>query len=153
MQKIDDLKPRLLQSADATEIMRILSQVYRDDNPYPVGGGWTMAQIESELEKGCGLGIFGESYRLRAFVVFSKVGPNYEINLLATDIIERRQGLMITLLECLRRSWAEGKEIWLEVHEGNSAARKLYEKQGFTAEGRRPGYYRDGGAAILYTLR
>jgi ribosomal-protein-alanine N-acetyltransferase len=60
---------------------------------------------------------------------------------------------MGSLLEHFRRSLAEGKEIWLEVHEGNDAARKLYEKQGFVAEGRRPRYYRDGGSAILYTLR
>lgn len=150
---MNDLKPRLLQSADVPEIMRILSQVYHQDYPFPVGGGWSSQQIEAELEKGCGLGIFGEAYRLKAFVIFSKVGPNYEINILATDREERRQGLMLTLIDYLRKSWAEGKEIWLEVHENNSAARNLYEKQGFIAEGRRTSYYRDGGAAILYTLR
>ncbi len=146
-------KPRLLQTSDIPEIMRILSQVYHQDYPFPVGGGWSSHQIEQELERGCGLGIFGEKYRLRAFVIFTKVDSNYEISILATDKAERRQGLMLLLLNYFKASWAEGKEIWLEVHEGNAAARKLYEKQGFTKEGQRPGYYRDGGSAILYTLR
>lgn len=146
-------RPRLLQTSDIPEIMRILAQVYHGDYPYPVGGGWNSLQIERELERGSGLGIFGPNYSLRAFLLFSRVDQNLEISILATDKAERRQGLMQILVSQLRQRWAQGREIWLEVHSGNDAARKFYEQQGFAAEGRRPGYYRDGGDAILYTLR
>lgn len=144
--------PRLLQTADAPEIMRILEDVYRGSYDYPVGGGWSTAQIERELESGAGLGLFAADYRLKAFVVFKSVGDLYDIVVLATDPTERRQGLMSYLLEFLRISWGGGKTLWLEVHEGNSAARNLYEKQGFRVQGRRLHYYRDGGSAILYSL-
>lgn len=133
--------------------MRILSQVYHQDYPFPVGGGWTSLDIEKELERGCGLGIFGEHYQLQSFVIFSRTGDHYEISLLATDREQRRQGQMAFLIQYLHSTWGGGKKLWLEVHENNNAARNLYKKQGFTEEGRRPRYYRDGGDAILYTLR
>ena len=44
-------------------------------------------------------------------------------------------------------------ELWLEVHEANGPARKLYEKVCFVEVGKRPRYYADGGTAVLYNLR
>ncbi|MCB0411752.1 MAG: GNAT family N-acetyltransferase [Bdellovibrionales bacterium] len=146
-------RPKLLQTSDIPEVMRILSQLYDDESEYPVGGGWTSLQIERELEYGLGLGIFGENYRLRAFVLFRMVSQQFEISILATERAERRKGLMTQLLAFMRTSWRGGRTLWLEVHEKNSAAQKLYEKQGFTQEGVRHHYYRDGASALLYTLR
>lgn len=42
------------------------------------------------------------------------------------------------------------RAIRLEVRESNTAARKLYERCGFTLRGRRESYYGDGEAACLY---
>jgi ribosomal-protein-alanine N-acetyltransferase len=42
------------------------------------------------------------------------------------------------------------RQAFLEVREGNVAARTLYAGQGWTACGRRPRYYGDGEDAVLY---
>ncbi|MCQ2401222.1 MAG: ribosomal protein S18-alanine N-acetyltransferase [Lachnospiraceae bacterium] len=66
-----------------------------------------------------------------------------EILLIGVSPEERRKGIgrMITN-ELL--SWANrGENIFLEVREGNTAARKLYESAGFTEIARRRNYYRD----------
>ena len=39
--------------------------------------------------------------------------------------------------------------MFLEVAEGNAAARTLYDRQGFAAVGRRPDYYPDGAHALV----
>ncbi len=41
-------------------------------------------------------------------------------------------------------------ELRLEVREDNPRAIALYERNGFVATGRRPGYYADGATAIRY---
>lgn len=46
---------------------------------------------------------------------------------------------------------SQRREIWIEVHENNHPARSLYEKLGFLQVGKRPRYYSDGGAGILYS--
>ena len=46
------------------------------------------------------------------------------------------------------------EEGWtLEVREGNAAAIALYERQGFTSAGRRPGNYADTGDDALVMWR
>jgi [ribosomal protein S18]-alanine N-acetyltransferase len=42
-------------------------------------------------------------------------------------------------------------EWWLEVHEKNEIAQKLYLSCGFKPQGRRLRYYKDGAAAIIMT--
>lgn len=54
----------------------------------------------------------------------------------------RNRGIGTALLRELL-PYGEGLPVWLEVREGNLAARKLYARQGFLEEGRRKGYYKD----------
>ncbi|PNW63851.1 UNVERIFIED_CONTAM: hypothetical protein BEN50_24725 [Euhalothece sp. KZN 001] len=42
-------------------------------------------------------------------------------------------------------------EVWLEVRASNQVAQTLYSDEGFSAVGRRPGYYSDGEAAVIMT--
>jgi ribosomal protein S18 acetylase RimI-like enzyme len=42
------------------------------------------------------------------------------------------------------------EEVRLEVREDNARAISLYEKCGYRRFGRKPGYYADGAAALLY---
>jgi [ribosomal protein S18]-alanine N-acetyltransferase len=42
-----------------------------------------------------------------------------------------------------------GRTVLLEVAEGNKSARELYRRHGFTEIGRRKGYYRGGGDALI----
>jgi ribosomal-protein-alanine N-acetyltransferase len=99
-----------------------------------------------------------ETGRLEAFVLFRDVGVAWEISFLAVAPELRGQGRMRTLLLLLQERLREtpcqqpqGLAIWLEVHEANGPALNLYAKVGFREVGRRPRYYSDGGAAILFS--
>ncbi len=73
----------------------------------------------------------------------------------AVDPAYRRQGiaqklLAHTLIDGLRSGGVKG---FLEVREGNLAARKLYEKFGFENVGIRKNYYKDNGEnAVMLNL-
>lgn len=66
----------------------------------------------------------------------------------------RRQGLGRRLVDHLvAEARARGVvQVFLEVREGNEAARALYEAVGFAVCGRRRRYYADGEDAVLYRL-
>jgi ribosomal-protein-alanine N-acetyltransferase len=90
--------------------------------------------------------------KLCSFIIYQKLADICEILVLATHPDLRRQGHMERLLGGLIAGRQVAGELWLEVHEGNLGARKLYEKLGFKLSGRRPSYYKDGAAALLFTL-
>ena len=66
-----------------------------------------------------------------------------EILLIATDEKKRRMGIAESLMETAFDICEEKKvsDIFLEVREGNTAARRLYEKLGFSEISRRKAYY------------
>ena len=122
----------------------------------PIGPNWNEAQFREESENG-GL-VFRQESEISAFILYRDVTEALEISILATRTDSLRQGQMSQLLKELI-SHAEKssnglilhpKAVWLEVHEANHPARSLYEKLGFKAVGKRPRYYHDGGAAVLY---
>lgn len=66
-----------------------------------------------------------------------------EILLIGVSPEERRKGIGKMIVSELL-SWANrGENIFLEVREGNEAARRLYEAAGFTEIARRRGYYKN----------
>ena len=74
---------------------------------------------------------------------------------IATHKDFRRQGIAEKMLaHALRSAKAEGAiTSFLEVREGNQAARQMYNKFGYVEVGRRKGYYKDNGEdAILMSL-
>jgi len=64
----------------------------------------------------------------------------------------RRMGigraLMDEAISYVRKTGAD--EVWLEVKESNTAARKFYSSIGFVEKGRIRGYYRDEDAILMY---
>ena len=66
---------------------------------------------------------------------------------------ERRQGVGEELLRCLENSAraAGAHAIWLHVDAENSAAIRLYERQGYAAQGREEHYYTRRRAALIYS--
>ena len=64
----------------------------------------------------------------------------------------RRAGLGRRLLRAFAEACTEAgaEALWLEVRESNSAARGLYETEGFELSFRRRGYYRGQEDALLY---
>ncbi|MBX3524026.1 MAG: GNAT family N-acetyltransferase [Xanthobacteraceae bacterium] len=87
------------------------------------------------------------------FVLSHRVDFEAEILLVALAPGERGHGTATKLLaKHLARLAAAGvRRVFLEVDEGNGAARKLYARAGFEEVGRRAGYYRkpEGNAAAL----
>ena len=86
------------------------------------------------------------------YIAMRDISGEAELMRVAADPDCRRLGIGRALLEtalllCEKRSVTA---VHLEVEEGNTAAITLYEKTGFTVDGRRPGYYGDK-AAILMT--
>lgn len=61
---------------------------------------------------------------------------------IATHPDRRRCGVASALLVAAgQRAQSTSTSLWLEVREGNAAARALYERHGFDVVGRRPAYY------------
>jgi ribosomal-protein-alanine N-acetyltransferase len=91
------------------------------------------------------------------FVLSHRVDHEAEILLVALAPGERGKGTATRILaKHLSRLAAAGvSRIFLEVDEGNAAARKLYARAGFSEVGRRKGYYQkpEGDAAALILSR
>jgi len=89
------------------------------------------------------------------FLVASCVAGEWEIENLVVSPKWRRNHVAESLVSTFLgeiRSAASGS-VLLEVRESNAPARRLYEKIGFTVEGRRKGYYRAPDEdCILYRL-
>ncbi len=81
---------------------------------------------------------------LIGYAVLCCVFEDAELQNLAVGRAYRRGGLGERLLDvCLEQARSRGAQrIFLEVREGNTAARRLYEKKGFALCGRRKNYYR-----------
>lgn len=75
-----------------------------------------------------------------------------ELLRIGVDPAHRGQGLGRRLLrQGMEAVCAAGcEELRLEVRVSNAPARALYESEGWTLEGHRKGYYRDGEDAALY---
>ncbi|MCK0198013.1 GNAT family N-acetyltransferase [Ancylobacter sp. 6x-1] len=91
------------------------------------------------------------------FILTRGVLPETEILSVAVAPRWRGRGLGRQLVEAVfGRLAAEGyTTVFLEVEEGNAAARKLYARAGFREIGRRSGYYRTQGGvpAAALTMR
>jgi ribosomal-protein-alanine N-acetyltransferase len=90
-----------------------------------------------------------------AFLIASVIPPECEIENVAVAANARRRGLGARLVgEFLDLARCQGaRKVFLEVRESNAAARALYEKWAFLAEGRRAGYYSDPAEdALIYAF-
>lgn len=120
--------------------------------------GWSAEAFLSLLN---GHGVKGilasQGGRDLGFALTRSVAREAEMLTFCVSPARRRQGLGLLLLsrtvEGLAREGAEA--LYLEVAESNLAARSLYGRSGFTASGRRPGYYAsaNGGEDALVLKR
>lgn len=96
-----------------------------------------------------------EDHRIVGMLVLWLIVDEAHVATIAILPDVRRQGIGARILtEALREAYADGARwAFLEVREGNEAARAMYRKFGFRVTGRRPRYYKDNGEdAILMTL-
>ena len=85
------------------------------------------------------------------FAMWRALGEEGEILTLGVVPAFRRSGAGRSLLQSILND-AEVKGVsalFLEVDSKNIAARRLYEKHGFSPIGERRGYYKDGGDAVV----
>ncbi len=106
---------------------------------------WSEASLTSELTNPLALWLVAEEDgRVVGYVGSQTVMDEADMMNLAVEPSLRRKGiarqLVEALLERLRQQGAVS--LTLEVRASNEAAIALYESMGFTAIGRRPGYYR-----------
>lgn len=93
--------------------------------------------------------------RIQGFLIARCLSDEWEIENIVVDPLFRRIGVATSLIrDLLSAAHSSGAtKVLLEVRESNEAARRLYEKIGFTLQGRRKDYYRNPPEdAILYRL-
>ncbi len=83
--------------------------------------------------------------RVDGFVIARCVTEEWEIENIVVAQERHRTGIATKLVQqmLLRARTAGATSVLLEVRESNLAARRLYEKVGFSEQGRRSNYYRD----------
>jgi [ribosomal protein S18]-alanine N-acetyltransferase len=90
---------------------------------------------------------------IQGFLVARHLAPEWELENIVVAPDARLKGIGRRLLQALlaRTKATNSKAVFLEVREGNVAARKLYENAGFEQTGRRKAYYSSPTEdAILY---
>ena len=117
---------------------------------------WSPQQYESALDSAIREILLAEEASVvQGFLIGRRVDTEWEIENVAVAGAARRKGLGSKLIEAfLNLARSRGAQsVFLEVRESNRAARLLYEKSAFVANGRRKRYYRDPEEdAVLYLL-
>jgi ribosomal-protein-alanine N-acetyltransferase len=115
---------------------------------FPPREAWGIDAIAIQLALPGGLGWLDP----HGGMILARVAADeVEVLTLAVSPPARRQGIGARLLEtAMTVARANGARVaFLEVSVGNTAARALYERAGFTPAGRRPRYHADGTDALV----
>ena len=107
---------------------------------------WSRIQLVSELKQQTGVQFVVRrtgSEQILAFMCGRLMADEAEILKLNVAEIVRRKGIGSQLLDFALKFFKErgGQNCFLELRASNNAARKLYEKKGFTTAGKRKSYY------------
>ena len=111
---------------------------------------WPADNFLSEFQA-CETWVLATEELIEAFICVRDAVDAWELSVLGTRDSSQGKCRMSALLKAVIERYNCERQLWLEVHENNTSARKLYEKCGFESQGQRLSYYRDGAAAILYT--
>ena len=125
----------------------------------PTAAHWTAHQYRQLLtdQDPARLGLIAQENAaptLLGFLIARRLPSEWELENLVVEPVARRQGIGAHLLqELLHRAQQDKSDaIFLEVRDSNVAARRLYEKLGFTQNGRRRDYYSNPSEdAVLYS--
>lgn len=106
---------------------------------------WTASEFADLKKSGCEI-IASEN----GFIVWRVVADEAELISIGVAPSARKTGIGSAMLAIMTSDAKKNgaKKIFLEVAENNTAARALYDNNGFVAVGRRPKYY-DGIDAII----
>jgi ribosomal-protein-alanine N-acetyltransferase len=92
-----------------------------------------------------------EEGEITGFIIGRQVEDEAEILNLAVSPAKRRKGAGGALLKAVMAEFRarQVSRLFLEVRESNQNGIRFYRKHGFSAAGRRPGYYRDPDEAAI----
>ena len=140
---------RYATAADVAEIRRMEEQA-------STAAHWNSAQYDAlfanDAPRRIAL-VAHNDLQLIGFLIARFLAGEWEIENIVVDERHKQRGIGTTLMRrLLSEAQAAGAtSAILEVRESNAPARRLYEKTGFTSEGRRNSYYPDPVEdAILY---
>lgn len=115
------------------------------------GFNWTESLFRAEFDF-TDTWVLEDGGVIQSFCCLRDVVDAWEISVLATRKSAQKRGYMEALLKGVFDLNGRRRQYWLEVHEKNVPAQKLYEKVGFQRDGARGGYYSDGSTAFMYSL-
>ena len=133
-----------------------LPQIRRMEEQASTAAHWNAAQYDALFAKDAPPRIAlvaQDGLQLIGFLIARSLAGEWEIENIVVDERHRKRGIGTTLVRRLlsEAQAAAATSAILEVRESNAPARRLYEKTGFTSEGRRNSYYPDPVEdAILY---
>lgn len=106
---------------------------------------WAAADFADLKKSGCDI-VASEN----GFIVWRVIADEAELITIGVAPDARQTGIASAMLAIMMGDAKKrgAKKVFLEVAENNTAARALYERNGFTVVGRRPKYY-DGVDAII----
>lgn len=135
---------REAEKQDLSQLLEIIAPFYSP------GFNWSPELFRTEFH-GTKTWVLEKNGQILAFACLRDAVDAWEISVLATRKENHGQGHMETLLKDLIQRLNKERHLWLEVHQNNIPAQKLYEKMGFQQDGTRGGYYKDGSEARLYS--
>jgi ribosomal-protein-alanine N-acetyltransferase len=116
---------------------------------------WSLAMFGLEVSKPSGVSLaalYGQ--RLVGYLVCSRYADVWHVMNIAVELDLRRRGIGRALLAALfEQTDRPGERYTLEVRPSNASAVAMYERLGFTAAGRRTGYYHDNREDALIMWR
>lgn len=113
---------------------------------------WSLQHFSDELKTPvASVDLYWCQNELAGFLCSWLIAGELQIQNLATLPAMRRKGVAVRLLQhVISRSRKSGlHSIWLEVRVSNAPAIALYERFGFSANGKRSAYYPDGEDALI----
>lgn len=143
-----DTAVRRARPADLPELLRIEREAF----PVP----WSERAFRMVMRRDPGAILVAErAGRVAGYAALWVSADEAELADLAVASCQRRRGVGRLLVEaCLRQAAARGaRKVFLQVREGNEAARALYRQAGFREVGRRPRYYRSPVEDALVLMR
>ncbi len=139
---------RPMMASDLDMVAELEQATYQGSAHTP----WSRAMFASELSQATrSWWIAHDQGKVIGFAGGQLAGADFEITEVVVSVGRRREGIASKLIARVAYDGQtfNASTISLEVEEGNSPARCLYERLGFAKVGRRPNYYGAGEAALI----